>query len=107
MKPPGLNLNNQPNRAAGGRRLHSRPLYPALRLVTSGALSLLVLHLFPAIGRDSRWLIRLAGVAAGAFVLLMPVMARGDSWQKMVAGALLFIPCLGLVVAVCGVVSSL
>lgn len=84
-----------------------KPLHPALRLVTSGVLSLLLLFLFPAAGRDPRWLISLAGVAAGAFVLLVPVMVRGDSWQKMVAGALLFVPCLGLAAAFYGVVSSL
>jgi peptidoglycan/LPS O-acetylase OafA/YrhL len=87
--------------------MSNKPLHPALRLVTSGVLSLLVLYLFPAAGRDPRWLIGLAGVAAGAFVLLVPVMVRGDPWQKMAAGALLFVPCLGLVVAVYGVVSSL
>lgn len=87
--------------------MSNKPLHPALRLVTSGILSLLVLYLLPAAGRDARWFIGLAGVAAGAFVLLVPVMVRGDSWQKMVAGALLFLPCFGLVVAVYGVVSSL
>jgi hypothetical protein len=87
--------------------MSNKPLHPALRLVTSGVLSLLVLYLFPAAGRDLRWLIGPAGVAAGAFVLLVPVLVRGDSWQKMVAGALLFVPCLGLLAAVCGVVSSL
>jgi len=35
------------------------------------------------------------------------VMVWGDSWQKMVAGALLFVPSLGLVAAIYGVVSSL
>lgn len=87
--------------------MSSKPLHPALRLVTSGVLSLLVLYLLPAAGRNSPWLIGLAGVAAGAFVLLVPVMVRGDSWQKMIAGALLFVPCLGLVVVAYGVVSSL
>jgi len=87
--------------------MSNKPLHPALRLVTSGVLSLLVLYLLPAAGRDARWLVGLAGAAVGAFVLLLPVMLRGDSWQKIVAGALLFVPCLGLVLAAYGVVSSL
>ena len=87
--------------------MSTKPLHPALRLVTSGVLSLLLLCLFPAAGRDQRWLIGLAGIAAGAFVLLVPVMARGDSWQKMLAGALLFVPSLGLVMAAYGIVASL
>jgi hypothetical protein len=87
--------------------MNNKPLHPALRLVVSGALSLLVLYLFPAAGRNPRWLIGLAGVAAAAFVLLVPVMVRGDSWQKMLAGILLFVPSFGLVLAVMGVLSSL
>jgi hypothetical protein len=87
----------------------SKPLlHPALRLVISGVLSLVVLYLLRKVGRaDPRWLIGLAGAAAGAFVLLVPVLVRGDSWQKMVAGALLFLPCFGLALAVYGVLSSL
>jgi len=87
--------------------MSKKPLQPALRLALSGVLSLLVLYVFPAAGRDPRWLIGLAGAAASAFALLVPVMVRGDSWQKMVAGALLFVPSFGLVLAVYGVVSSL
>jgi hypothetical protein len=87
--------------------MNRKPLHPALRLVVSGVLSLFVLYLFPAVGRDARWLVGLAGVAGAAFVLLVPVMVRGDSWQKMLAGILLFVPCFGLIMAVMGVVSSL
>jgi hypothetical protein len=46
-------------------------------------------------------------MATAAFVLLIPVLVRGDSWQKMVAALLLFVPSLGLVVAAFGVASSL
>ena len=87
--------------------MNKKPLHPALRLVVSGALSVLVLYLCPAAGHDPRWLIGLAGVAAAAFVLLIPVMVRGDSWQKMLAGILLFVPSCGLFLAVMGVLSSL
>jgi hypothetical protein len=88
----------------------NRPLHPALRLGVSGVLSLLVLYLQGAASRGPRepgLLLSLAGAAAGAFMLLVPVMVRGDAWQKMVAGALLFVPSLGLVLTVCAVVSSL
>ena len=85
----------------------NKPLHPALRLSLSSALSLIVLFLFPAAGREPRWLIGVAGVAAAAFLLLIPVMLRGDSWQKMVAGILLFVPSLGLIVAVIGVLGFL
>ena len=88
----------------------NRPLHPALRLVVSGVLSLLVFYLFGAVGRAPRepgLLIGLAAAAAGAFVLLVPVMVRGDAWQKMLAGALLFVPSLGLVLAVWAVLCSL
>lgn len=87
-----------------------RPLRPALRLVASGVLSLVVLSLIGAAGRapvDSWLLLGLAGAAAAAIVLLIPVMLRGDSWQKMLAGALLFVPSLGLLAAIGAVVSSL
>ena len=84
-----------------------KPLHPALRLTASGLLSVFLLYVVPAAAREPRWLIGLAGLAAAAFVLLIPVMMRGDSWQKMLAGILLFVPSFGLVVAVIGVVSSL
>ena len=88
----------------------TRPFHPALRLVVSSMLSVLVLYLLGATGRSPLHpglLLGLAGAAAGAFVILVPVMVRGDSWQKMVAGALLFLPVLGLVLAVCAIVSSI
>lgn len=87
--------------------MNSKPLHPALRLVISGILSILVIYTIPAVARNPRWLLGLAALAAGAFVLLIPVMLRGDTWQKVIAGALLFVPSFGLVVAVTGVISSL
>jgi hypothetical protein len=87
--------------------MNNKPLYPAVRLAISGVLSLAVLYLFRPAGRDPRWLIGLGGIAAAAFGLLIPVMLRGDSWQKMLASILLFVPSFGLVLAVVGVVSSL
>ena len=88
----------------------NRPLHPALRLGLSGVLSLLVLYLQGAASRGPQepgLLLGLAGAPTGAFALLVPVMVRGDAWQKMVAGALLFVPSLGLVLTICAVVSSL
>lgn len=87
--------------------MNKEQLHPALRLVLSGILSVVVLYVFPAAARDPRWLLGLAGVAAASFVLVVPVLIRGDSWQKMVAGILLFVPSFGLVVALLGVVSAL
>jgi len=87
--------------------MNKKPLHPALRLVGSGALSLILLCIWRMPGRDPRWCIVIGGVAAGAFVLLVPVLLRGDSWQKMLAGILLFLPFLGLVLALIGVIGSL
>lgn len=80
----------------------TKPLRAGLRLTVSGGLSLLVLHLFSLAQREPRWLLGLAGAAAAALALLIPVMVRGDSWQKMLAGLLLFVPCFGLVMAAVG-----
>ena len=88
----------------------NRRLHPALRLVVSGFLSFVVLNLVGAAGRaplDPALLLGLAGAAAAAFVLLVPVMARGCVWQKVLAGALLFVPSLGLLAAIGAVVGSL
>ena len=57
--------------------------------------------------RGPVWLLGLAGLAAAAFVLLIPVMLQGNSWQQMVAAALLFVPSFGLLVGIIGVVGSL
>lgn len=87
--------------------MNKEHLHPALRLVLSGILSVVVLYVFPSAARDPRWLLGLAGVAAASFVLVVPVLIRGDSWQKMVAGILLFVPSFGLVAALLGVASAL
>ena len=87
--------------------MSQKPLHPALRMVASGALSLLLLATWEMAGRDPRWIVAIGGGAAAAFVLLVPVMARGNSSQKMVAALLLFVPCLGLVFTVFGLINSL
>ena len=85
----------------------NKPLHPAFRLVASGALSLILVYIWKMAGRDPRWCIITGDVAAAAFVLLVPVVVHGDSWQKMVAGILLFVPSFGLLMAAIGVLSSL
>jgi hypothetical protein len=87
--------------------MNNKPLHPALRLVGGGALSLILLCIWRMPGRDPRWHIVIGGMATAAFVLLVPVLLRGDSWQKMLAGLLLFLPSFGLVLALVGVVGSL
>lgn len=73
------------------------PLPPAACLIVSGVLSLFVLYLLSTAGNQHR----LVGpVSAAAFMLLVPVMLRGDSWQKMLAGALLFVSSFGLLMSV-------
>lgn len=76
--------------------MNQRPPYASLCLVASGALSLLVLYFLSAVGSQRRLL---ASAAGGAFVLLIPVMLRGNSWHKMLAGIMLFVPSFGLVAA--------
>ena len=87
--------------------MKKKQLHPVLRLVGSGILSLILLCLWRMPWRDPRWYIVIGGVASVASVLLVPVLLRGDSWQKMLAGILLFVPFLGLVLALVGVVGSL
>lgn len=72
-------------------------VWAALCLTGSGVLSLGVLYLLSTAGNQNR----LVGPVSGAsFVLLIPVMLKGDSWQKMVAGALLFVSCFGLLMSI-------
>lgn len=87
--------------------MNNKPLHAGLRMVASGVLSPIVLFIFSMAQRDPRWCIFLGVVAAVAFVLLIPVLVRGNSWQKMVAGILLFVPSFGLVGAAIVVASSL
>ncbi len=77
--------------------MNRRSLYPALCLLLGGAFALFVLYLVSTIGNHHR----LVGPVSGAaFVLLIPVMLKGDTWQKMVAGILLFVPSFGLLAAI-------
>jgi len=87
--------------------MNVKPLHPTFRLFASGILSVVVLFAFGLTGRDSGWTVALGGAAAGAFVLLIPVLVRGNSWQKMVAGIMLFVPSFGLALSVYAVVTSL
>jgi len=86
---------------------HATGRITPLRLVASGVLSLVTLFILRLPARDPRWLVVLGGVAAAAFVVLIPVMVRGNSWQKMIAGILFFAPCLGLVFAAIGTISAI
>ncbi len=77
--------------------MDKRPRYPVLCLILGGALSVLVLSFLSTVGNQHRLLLPTAGAA---FVSLLPVLVKGDPWQKMVAGALLFVPSFGLLMAV-------
>ena len=69
---------------------------PTVFLIISGVLSAVVLCT-AATGNPYRILLPISGAG---LVLLIPVLLKGDSWQKMVAGALLFIPCFGLLAGI-------
>ena len=86
--------------------MKSKALHPTFRLGASGVLSLLVLFIWSLSLREPQWCIVLGGVAAAAFLVLTPVLLLGDSWQKTLAAALLFVPSFGLVMAALGIVSS-
>ncbi len=77
--------------------MDKRPSYPLLCLILGGALSVLVLYFLWTVGNQQRLLLPRAGAA---LVLLLPVLVKGDPWQKLVARALLFVPSFGLVMAV-------
>lgn len=77
--------------------MDKRPRYPVLCLIVGGALSVLVLYFLSSVGNQHRLLLPIAGAA---FVLLIAVMMKGDPWQKMIAGALLFVPSFGLLMSV-------
>ena len=76
--------------------MSKRPVLPAACLIGSGVLSLFVLYLLSAAGNQHYLL---GPVSGAAFVLLISVMLRGDSWQKMLAGALLFVSSFGLLMS--------
>ena len=71
--------------------------HPAIWLIVGGSLCLLVLLLLST--PKGNWHPLLLPVAAAAFAPLIVVMIRGDSWQKMLAGALMFISSFGLLVS--------
>ncbi len=77
--------------------MNKKPPYATVSLVVGGGLCLLVLLLLST--AKGNWHPRLRQVAAAAFVPLIIVMLRGNSGQKMIASALLFISCLGLLVS--------
>ncbi len=76
--------------------MNKRPRYPVLCLILGSTLSVLVLYFLLAVGDQHRLLVPIAGAAA---LLLLTVLVKGDPWQKMVAGALLFVPSFGLLMA--------
>ena len=77
--------------------MNKRPSYPALWLIVGGGPCLFVLLLL--LTAEGNWHPLLRPVAAAALAPLVIVMLRGDSWQKMLAGALLFVPSFGLLVS--------
>ena len=77
--------------------MSKKPPYPALWLVVGGGLCFLVLLLLST--AKGNWHPLLRPVAAAAFAPLVVVMLKGDSRQKMLAGALLFISSFGLLVS--------
>ncbi len=79
-------------------QMNKRPRYPAFCLMVSGGLSLFLLLLLSTANGNQHSLLRPA--AAVAFVLLIIVMMKGDSWQKVLAGSLLFVPSFGLLASV-------
>ncbi len=77
--------------------MNKKPPYPTLWLVVGSGLCLLVLLLLST--AKGNWHPWLRPVAAAAFVPLIIGMLGGNSWQKMLAGALLFISSFGLLVS--------
>ena len=87
--------------------MNQERLHHLFRLVASGFLSLVLIAFWVLSLRDVRWCILQGGIAGAAVVLLIPVLVRGDSWQKMLAGMLLFFPSFNLVMAAIGAASYL
>lgn len=87
--------------------MNNKPLHPVLRLVSSGALSFVLACVWSHAGVGHRWWMAELCLAAAAITFAVPVIVRGDSWQKMVAGALLSLPCLAFVWVLMMVVARL
>jgi hypothetical protein len=83
-----------------------RPLRATARLLGSGVLQCLLVFVFMATARDLRWCIVQGSISAAAILLVIPVLTRGGSWQKMLAGLLLFFPLFNFAIAVLGVVEN-
>lgn len=82
----------------GCYQLNKRALHPNICLVVGSGLCAFVLVVLST--RQGNWHPLLLPVGGGSFLPLVVVMVRGDSWQKMVAAALLFVVCFGLLVSV-------
>jgi hypothetical protein len=76
--------------------MNEKSLHPVLRFVASAFLCLALVGVMGLAFRDARWCIVQGGLAGAAFVFLVPVLVRGDSWQKMLAGGMLFFPAFNL-----------
>ncbi len=83
--------------ALSREEMNKEPQSPTLWLAIGGGLCLLALLLLST--AKGNWHLWLRPIAAAAFVPVIIAMLRGNSWQKMVAGALLFISSFGLVVS--------
>ena len=82
-------------------------LHAVARLLASGLLQLLLVPVMMATVRDVHWCILQGGLAGVAFLLVIPVLVRGNSWQKMLSAALCFFPLFNLLMAALGVGSVL
>jgi hypothetical protein len=88
--------------------MHAAPLHPTLRLAEGGILSLLALFAFGLASEQyPGFVLALGGAGTGGFLVLIPVLMRGNSWQRMIAGAMLFVPSFALVMVGYTVVCSL
>jgi hypothetical protein len=86
--------------------MNKKPLRPTIRFAVSGLLCLALAGLMGLAFRDLRWCIAQGGIAGATLMLLIPVLIRGDSWQKVLAGAMLFFPAFNLVMATIGAAAS-
>ena len=77
--------------------MNKKRTLPALWLIIGGGLCLFVLLLLST--AKGNWHPLLGPVAAVAFAPLVIVLLKGDSWQKVLAGSLLFVASFGLLVS--------